>query len=131
MVRGWLTAWRGVFVRAAEVAFSEEAALLRRTCIDVLTRAKPQGRLYKATEGIVDTIDRLAEVVTGVGAASISGTRPHPVLIYHRRGSEPSSSALSLEIEEAPMHTPIPTPDLAAFLVLMGLLAVIATLANA
>lgn len=29
------------------------------------------------------------------------------------------------------MHTPIPTPDLAAFLALMGLFAVIATLANA
>jgi hypothetical protein len=38
---------------------------LRRTCIDVLTRAKPQGPLYKATEGIVDAIDGLAEVVTG------------------------------------------------------------------
>jgi hypothetical protein len=56
---------RGVFVRAEEVAFLEEAARLRRTCIDVLTRAKPQGPLYKATEGIVDAIDGLAEVVTG------------------------------------------------------------------
>ena len=56
---------RGVFVRAEEVAFLEEAARLRRTCIDVLSRAKPQGPLYKATEGIVDAIDGLAEVVTG------------------------------------------------------------------
>ena len=56
---------RGVFVRAEEVAFLEEAARLRRTCIDVLTRAKPQGPLYKATEGIADAIDGLAEVVTG------------------------------------------------------------------
>jgi hypothetical protein len=31
----------------------------------VLTRAKPQGPLYKATEGIVDAIDVLAEVVPG------------------------------------------------------------------
>jgi hypothetical protein len=56
---------RGVFVRAEEVAFLEEAARLRRTCIDVLTKAKPQGPLYKATEGIVDAIDGLAEVATG------------------------------------------------------------------
>jgi hypothetical protein len=56
---------RGVFVRAEEVAFLEEAARLRRTCINVLTRAKPQGPLYKATECIVDAIDGLAEVVTG------------------------------------------------------------------
>lgn len=55
---------RGVFVRAEEVAFLEEAARLRWTCIDLLTRAKPQGPLYKATEGIVDAIDGLAEVVT-------------------------------------------------------------------
>lgn len=56
---------RGVFVRAEEVAFLDEAARLRRSCIDVLIRAKPQGPLYKATEGIVDAIDGLAEVVTG------------------------------------------------------------------
>ncbi|MGH1574300.1 hypothetical protein ACRAWG_31220 [Methylobacterium sp. P31] len=92
---------------------------------------EPQGPLYKATEAIVDAIDGLADVVWGAGGSSTGGTRRHPVLIYHRRGSEPSSSALSLELEEAPMHTPIPTPDLAAFLALMGLLAVIATLANA
>ena len=54
---------RGVFVRAEEVAFLEEAARLRRTCIDVLSRATPQGRLYKATKGIVHAIDALAEVV--------------------------------------------------------------------
>lgn len=65
------------------------------------------------------------------GRASIGAMRRLLILIYHRRGSEPSSSALSLEPTEAPMHTPIPTPDLAAFLALMGLLAVIATLANA
>jgi hypothetical protein len=56
---------RGVFVWAEEVAFLEEAARLRRTYIDVLSRAKPQGPLYKATEGIVDVIDGLAEVVNG------------------------------------------------------------------
>lgn len=33
--------------------------------IDVLSRATPQGPLYKATESIVDAIDGLAEVVTG------------------------------------------------------------------
>ena len=52
-------------MRAEEVAFLEEAARLRRSCIDVLSRAKPQGPLYKVTEGIVDAIDGLAEVVTG------------------------------------------------------------------
>jgi len=56
---------RGVFVRCEEVAFLEEAARWRRQCIDVLTRAKPQGPLYKATAEIVDAIDGLAEVVTG------------------------------------------------------------------
>ncbi|MCJ2021205.1 hypothetical protein MKK84_27950 [Methylobacterium sp. E-065] len=56
---------RGVLVRAEEVAFLEEAARLRRQCIDVLSRAKPQGPLYNATAAIVDAIDGLAEVVTG------------------------------------------------------------------
>lgn len=56
---------RGVFVRAEEAALLGEAARWRRTCIEVLTRAKPQGPLYKATEGIVDAIDGLAEVVAG------------------------------------------------------------------
>jgi hypothetical protein len=56
---------RGVFVRVEEVAFLEEAARWRQQCILVLTRAKPQGPLYKATEGILDAIDGLAEVVTG------------------------------------------------------------------
>ena len=55
----------GVFVRAEEVAFLEEAARWRKQCILVLTRAKPQGELYKATAAIVDAIDGLAEVVTG------------------------------------------------------------------
>lgn len=58
-------AGRGVFVRVEEVAFLEEAARWRKQCIKVLTRATPQGPLYKATEGIVDAIDGLAEVVTG------------------------------------------------------------------
>lgn len=56
---------RGVFVRAEEVALLEEAARWRRTCIDVLSRAKPQGPLYNATTGIVEAIDGLAEVVAG------------------------------------------------------------------
>ncbi|MGH1575578.1 hypothetical protein ACRAWG_39380 (plasmid) [Methylobacterium sp. P31] len=56
---------RGVFVRAEEVAFLDDAARWRRQCIDVLSRAKPQGPLYKATEAIVDAIDGLAEVVAG------------------------------------------------------------------
>jgi hypothetical protein len=56
---------RGVFVRCEEVALLEEAARWRRTCIDVLSRAKPQSPLYNATTCIVDAIDGLAEVVTG------------------------------------------------------------------
>jgi hypothetical protein len=64
-IRGRLMARRGVFVRAEEVAFLDEAACWRQRCIEVLSRAKPQGPLYKATEGIVDAIDGLAEVVTG------------------------------------------------------------------
>jgi hypothetical protein len=56
---------RGVFVRADEVAFLEEARRWRQQCILVLTRAKPQGPLYKATEEILDAIDGLAETVTG------------------------------------------------------------------
>ncbi|MGH1571007.1 hypothetical protein ACRAWG_10355 [Methylobacterium sp. P31] len=40
---------RGKFVQAEEVAFLEEAARLRRTCIDELPRATVQGPLYKAT----------------------------------------------------------------------------------
>jgi hypothetical protein len=56
---------RGVFVRGEAIAFLEEARRWRQQCILVLTRAKPQGPLYKATEGIVDAIDGLAEVVTG------------------------------------------------------------------
>ncbi|MFB0490054.1 hypothetical protein ABIE45_002640 [Methylobacterium sp. OAE515] len=60
---GWLMARRGVFVRAEEVALLEEAARWRRTCIDVLSRSKPQGPLYNATTAIVEAIDGLAEVV--------------------------------------------------------------------
>lgn len=56
---------RGVFVRCEEVAFLEEAAQWRQQCILVLTRAKPEGPLYKATSKIVDAIDDVAEVVTG------------------------------------------------------------------
>ena len=56
---------RGVFIRAEEVALLEEAARWRRQCIDVLSRAKPQGPLYNATTSIVVAIDGLAEVVTG------------------------------------------------------------------
>jgi hypothetical protein len=55
----------GVFVRAEEVAFLEEAARWRRQCIDVLSRAKPQGPLYKAVSRVVESIDDVAEVVTG------------------------------------------------------------------
>ncbi|KAA0122841.1 hypothetical protein CIW48_15470 [Methylobacterium sp. P1-11] len=55
---------RGVFVRAEEVAFLEEVRRWRQHCILVLTRAKPQGPLYKATEKIIDAIDDVAEVVT-------------------------------------------------------------------
>lgn len=50
----------GVFVRAEELALLEEAARLRRQCVDVLSRAKPQGSLYKATTGIVEASDGLA-----------------------------------------------------------------------
>jgi hypothetical protein len=56
---------RGVFVRAEEVAFLEEASRWRRQCIDVLSRATPQGPLYKAVSRIVEGIDDVAEAVTG------------------------------------------------------------------
>ncbi|MCJ2053694.1 hypothetical protein [Methylobacterium sp. J-070] len=56
---------RGVFVRAEEVAFLEEGRLFRRRCIEVLTRAKPQGPLYVAVSRIVEGIDDVAEVVAG------------------------------------------------------------------
>ncbi|CAM3050824.1 hypothetical protein JHFBIEKO_4413 [Methylobacterium mesophilicum] len=56
---------RGVFVRCEEVAFLEAAARWRQQCILVLTRAKPQGDMYKAVSGIVDAIDGVAEVVVG------------------------------------------------------------------
>lgn len=56
---------RGVFVRAEEVHFLEEAGRFRRQCIEVLTRAKPQGPLYKATEAMVEAIDDLAEALAG------------------------------------------------------------------
>lgn len=56
---------RGVFVKAEEAHFLEEAARWRRQCVEVLSRAKPQGPLYKATEAMVDAIDGLAEVVAG------------------------------------------------------------------
>jgi hypothetical protein len=62
---GQAMARRGVFVRCEEIAFLKDAARWRQQCILVLTRAKPQGSLYKATEGILDAIDGLAEVVTG------------------------------------------------------------------
>lgn len=58
-------AGRGIFVRAEEVAFLEEAARWRRQCVEVLSRAKPQGQLYVAVSRIVDGIDDVAEVVTG------------------------------------------------------------------
>lgn len=56
---------RGVFVRAEEVHFLEEAGRWRRQCVEVLTRAKPQGPLYNAVSRIVEGIDDVAEVVTG------------------------------------------------------------------
>jgi hypothetical protein len=62
---GQAMARRGVFVRCEEVAFLEDARRWRQQCILVLTRAKPQGPLYKAVSGIVDAIDGVAEVVTG------------------------------------------------------------------
>jgi hypothetical protein len=56
---------RGVYVRAEAVHFLEDAGRFRRQCIEVLSRAKPQGALYKAVEGVVDAIDGVAEVVAG------------------------------------------------------------------
>jgi len=56
---------RGVYVRAEAVHFLEEAGRFRRQCIDVLSRAKPQGPLYKAIEDVVYAIDGVAEVVSG------------------------------------------------------------------
>jgi hypothetical protein len=58
-------AQRGVFVRAEEVAFLDDAAKRRRQYMDVRTRAKPQGELYKAVERVVDAIDGLSEAATG------------------------------------------------------------------
>lgn len=56
---------RGVYVQAEAVHFLEDAGRFRRQCVEVLTRAKPQGPLYKAVEGVVDAIDDVAEVVAG------------------------------------------------------------------
>jgi hypothetical protein len=56
---------RGVFVRAEEVAFLEEARRWRQQCVLVLTRAKPQGPLYNATSKVIEAIDDVAEAVTG------------------------------------------------------------------
>ena len=56
---------RRVFIREDEIAFLREAAAWRRYCVAVLTRAKPQSPLYKATERIMAGIDDLAEDVTG------------------------------------------------------------------
>ncbi|WP_182177884.1 hypothetical protein [Methylobacterium radiotolerans] len=56
---------RGVFVRCEEVALLDDAARWRRQCCEVLSRAKPQGPLYRAVSQIVEAIDGLAEVVTG------------------------------------------------------------------
>jgi hypothetical protein len=60
---------RRVFVRCEELAFLEDTARWRQQCILVLTRATPQGPLYKAVEGVVDAIDGLAEVVSRWRAA--------------------------------------------------------------
>ena len=65
-------------LRAEAVAFLEEAARLRRSCIDVLSRAKPLEPLYEATAGFVDAIDGLAEWSRAIGGGSISGTRSRP-----------------------------------------------------
>lgn len=56
---------RGVYVRAEAVHFLEDAGRFRRQCVEVLSRAKPQGPLYKAVEAVVDAIDGVAEVVAG------------------------------------------------------------------
>lgn len=58
---------RGIFVKAEEAHFLEEVEVgrWRRLCIEVLSRAKPQGPLYKAVEQVVDAIDSVAEVVAG------------------------------------------------------------------
>lgn len=56
---------RGVYVRAEAVHFLDDAGRFRRQCIEVLTRAKPQGPLYRAVEQVVDAIDGVAEVVAG------------------------------------------------------------------
>ena len=47
------------------VHFLEDAGRWRRACIEVLSRAQPQGPLYRAVEQVVDTIDGVAEVVAG------------------------------------------------------------------
>jgi hypothetical protein len=62
---GQAMARRRVFVRCKEIAFLEDAARWRQQCISVLTRAKPQGALYKAVEGVLGAIASLAEVVAG------------------------------------------------------------------
>ena len=49
---------RGVFVRAEEVAFLEDARRWRQQCVLVLTRAKPQGPLYNATSKVIEATGR-------------------------------------------------------------------------
>ncbi|MGU3419548.1 hypothetical protein [Methylobacterium sp. D54C] len=52
-------------MRAEEVHFLEEAGRWRKQCVDVLSRAKPQGDLYNAVSALVEAIDGVAEVVAG------------------------------------------------------------------
>lgn len=54
-----------VFTREEELHFLDMAGEWRRQCIAVLTRAKPQGPLYKAVEQVMSGIDSVAEVVVG------------------------------------------------------------------
>jgi hypothetical protein len=62
---------RRVYVRAEKIGFLNEAGRFRRQCIDVLSRAKPQGPLFKSVEAVVDAIDGVAEVVVGTASGSI------------------------------------------------------------
>lgn len=54
-----------IFVGPEQRDFLDRAALWRKECIRVLSRAPINSPVYQAASGIVDAIDGLAEAVTG------------------------------------------------------------------
>ncbi|GEP02293.1 hypothetical protein [Methylobacterium oxalidis] len=54
-----------ILVGAEQRDLLDKAESWRKECIRVLTKAPIHSPLYKATSGILDAIDELAEAVTG------------------------------------------------------------------